>query len=98
MPPIEHTYFDLTLFCRAIGLAGVILYVLGFFLLCTGRIDSTLPTFFILNFMAAGFVLISLTVDFNLSAALIQAFYLTMSLGGIVKRARLWRTNGLRIN
>ena len=74
--------------CRLVGLFGVLLYVTGFLLLSTGRIDSSKPGYFILIFVAASCVLISLSVDFNLSAALIQLFYVKMSVGAILLRVR----------
>ncbi|MEM6578363.1 MAG: hypothetical protein AAF678_07715 [Pseudomonadota bacterium] len=74
--------------CRLIGLFGVLLYITGFLLLSTGRIDSARPGYFALIFIAASCVLVSLFVDFNMSSALIQFFYITMSLGAIVLRLR----------
>ncbi|MEM6481355.1 MAG: hypothetical protein AAF922_01750 [Pseudomonadota bacterium] len=74
--------------CRLIGLFGVLLYVTGFLLLSSGRIDSSRPGYFILIFIAASCVLISLSVDFNMSSALIQLFYIVMSMGGVLLRLR----------
>ncbi|MEM7722430.1 MAG: hypothetical protein AAF376_08650 [Pseudomonadota bacterium] len=85
------TYFDyeqlgLAELCRAMGLLGFFLYAGGFFCLSTGRIHSSEPRYFVLVFAASSCVLVSLWADFNLSAALIQTFYLLMSLGGILLR------------
>ncbi len=74
--------------CRAVGLVGVSIYVLGFFALCTGRLTSSTPVYFLLNFCAASCVMVSLSVDFNLSSALIQGFYIVMSLCGVWRRRR----------
>ena len=93
MPLIDPAYFELPFLCRAIGLIGVLIYVVGFFLLCSGRLNSTQPTYFCLIVAASSCVMISLFADFNLSAALIQIVYLAMSLGGIVLRMRSWRSN-----
>ncbi len=82
---------DSGLLPRSIGLLGVCLYVGGFFALCTGKLTSATPPYFLLIFTASTCVLISLTEDFNLSAALIQSFYIVMSLGGILFRWRSWR-------
>ncbi|MGY3437255.1 MULTISPECIES: CBU_0592 family membrane protein [unclassified Marinovum] len=76
---------------RALGIVGVMLYVGGFFCLSTGYINSSSPLYFALVLTAAACVLLSLQVDFNLSAALIQGFYIVMSLGGILVRWRRWR-------
>lgn len=86
--------FDLDTLCRAIGLLGFGIYVTGFFCLCTGRIDSRRPAYFVLVLLASSCVMVSLSVDFNLSAALIQCFYIAMSLGAVALRARTWRMTG----
>lgn len=85
------TYFDLTQIdlattCRAIGLFGFATYVTGFFLLCSGRLNSSRPLYFGIVFVASTCVMISLLADFNLSAALIQGFYMTMSVGALLVR------------
>ncbi len=84
----DYIFQDATLLCRAIGLVGFMVYVTGFFCLCTGRLSSATPLYFLMTFIAASCVMISLVADFNLSAALIQGFYIIMSLGGIVLRKR----------
>ncbi len=89
----ELASLDFVFVCRAVGLVGVSIYVLGFFALCTGRLSCSTPTYFLLTGSAASCVMVSLFVDFNLSAALIQGFYIVMSLGGAVKR---WRQLGSR--
>lgn len=92
MPLIDPSYLEFDYFCRAVGLVGVGIYVTGFFYLCSGKLDSRKPTYFCLSFSAASCVMVSLIADFNLSAALIQVFYATMSLGGIARRLRLSRS------
>ena len=73
-------------FCRALGLLGFSLYVAGFLGLSLGRLSSGQPTYFVLVLLAASCVLVSLWADFNLSAALIQGFYILMALGAIFMR------------
>ena len=80
------TFPDIDVICRSIGFIGVLLYVGGFFCLCVGRLDSRGTAYFGLVFVAASCVLVSLWADFNLSAAMIQLFYIAMSLGGVVMR------------
>ncbi|MGX9354139.1 CBU_0592 family membrane protein [Roseobacteraceae bacterium S113] len=82
---------DAQTFFRAIGLLGFCIYVAAFFGLSMGRLDSTRPLYFAMVLVASSCVLASLWVDFNLSAALIQTFYIAMSLGAIVLRLRKWR-------
>ncbi len=85
------TYFELAgldtqTTCRAIGLIGFATYVAGFFCLSTGRLDSSRPLYFALVLFASTCVMISLFADFNMSAALIQGFYIVMSLGALLIR------------
>ena len=87
-------HMDPIVICRMIGLLGFAIYVTGFYMLCTGRLTSETPRFFLLNLAAASCVLISLVVDFNLSSALIQGSYVAMSLGAVAMRLRAWRANG----
>lgn len=72
--------YDLELVCRCLGLVGFGLYVLSFLLLSTGHISSVRVRYFALNLVAALCVIASLAVDFNLSSALIQGFYVVISL------------------
>ncbi|MEO1139174.1 MAG: hypothetical protein AAFW87_06930 [Pseudomonadota bacterium] len=88
MTLIEFTQTDIDLACRAIGLIGFSLYVIGFLLLSTGKIESSKIAYFLLTLTAALCVMISLTVDFNLSSALIQLFYVLFSLCAIALRLR----------
>lgn len=77
---------DAQVVCRAFGLLGFAIYTSAFFCLSTGRLDSKRPEYFGLVLAAASCVMISLWADFNLSAALIQGFYIFMALGGIMLR------------
>jgi len=74
---------DLNALCRAVGLIGFLIYVGAFFALSLGRLSSAQPLYFALVLVASSCVLVSLWADFNLSAALIQGFYIAMSLGAI---------------
>lgn len=80
------TDLDFLIICRATGLVGFAIYVVGFFLLSVGRLNSSQPIYFGMVLAASSCVLVSLWADFNLAAALIQGFYILMSIGGIVIR------------
>lgn len=80
------TDLDFMTICRAVGLIGFAIYVVGFFCLSVGKLDSSRPLYFGMVLVASSCVMISLWADFNLSAALIQGFYIMMSLGGILMR------------
>jgi uncharacterized membrane protein YagU involved in acid resistance len=77
---------DLETICRALGLLGFAIYVVAFFCLSMGKLTSTRPLYFTMVLIASSCVLASLWADFNLSAALIQGFYIAMSLGAILLR------------
>lgn len=77
---------DYKIFYQAIGMAGFALHVYGFICLSAGRIDSQGSTYFLLKLVASAFVLISLVVDFNLSSALIQIFYIAIASGAVILR------------
>jgi len=87
----DITGLDFESFCRALGLVGFAIYVTAFFCLSLGRLNSTRPLYFCLVLIASTCVLASLWADFNLPAALIQIFYIVMSLGAMILRLRKWR-------
>ncbi len=67
-----------------IGVLGFGFYVLNYTLLTTRVISGNSLHFFVLNLTAASCVLIGLMVSFNLASALIQIFWVLMSLIGII--------------
>lgn len=71
---------------EAIGVAGFILYVANYALLTFQHITSQSKTFFVINMFAASFVLIGLIQSFNLASALIQCFWIVISITAIVLR------------
>ena len=75
----------------ALGGAGVILIVTSYLLLQMGRLELRAMTYSAANAAGAALILVSLTVDFNLAAAIIEAFWLGISVLGMVVawRARL---------
>ena len=80
------------------GVFGFCLYVFNYAMLTLRRFTSDDIIFFVINFSAASLVLIGLTVSFNLAAALIQGFWIIMSVIGISlrmsRRTRLARLAG----
>lgn len=73
---------------EVIGILGFVLYVLNYSLLTTRWLNSDCLIYFVINLAAAGCVLIGLTASFNLAAALIQVFWVLMSIIGILVRLR----------
>ena len=69
-----------------VGVIGFGLYVMNYTLLTLGYIYARDVKYFAFNLIAATFVLIGLTSSFNLASALIQIFFVAMSLLGIALR------------
>lgn len=69
-----------------IGMAGFCLYVANYTLLSLRFLSGNCVFYFTMNLIAASCVLIGLSVNFNLAAALIQGFWITMSLVAIFVR------------
>ena len=76
-----------------VGLAGVALVVVMYVLLQTGRTSAARPSFSIGNAAGSVLILYSLAFDFNFSAALIEVFWLLISLYGIWRALRMRRSD-----
>jgi len=76
----------------AIGVAGFGLYVINYMLLTFERLSSTQVRFFVMNLFAASLVLVSLFATFNLASAMIQIFWIAISITAIVLRIRKTRS------
>jgi len=74
---------------EAAGLLGVILYVGAYAALQTGLLRSNGYTYAAANLAAAALVLLSLTTDFNLSAAISQIIWIVLSVFGLIRMAVL---------
>ncbi|MCG6904026.1 MAG: hypothetical protein LJE68_15235, partial [Rhodobacter sp.] len=64
------------------------LYVLNYTLLTFHRLNSRDTCYFALNLAAASMVLVGLTASFNLASALIQSFWVVISLTAILLRLK----------
>lgn len=67
------------------GILGVLLGMLNYWLLVTGRVVSDGPAYLWINIAAVALVLLSLIEQFNLPTLLINVFY------GVVSVWGLWR-------
>ena len=76
-----------------IGLAGLALIVGCYLVLQLDRLSSRDARYSLLNALGAALVLVSLTQEFNLSAFLVEAFWLVISFVGL---ARAWRRRRAR--
>ena len=68
-----------------VGTLGVLLIVVAYGLLQSGRMRAEAPMYSALNALGAIAILLSLTVDFNFSAVLMEGIWLLLSVYG------LWR-------
>ena len=82
-PPLNMRYgwYDL------VGNVGVGLMVLGYLLLQAEKVRSSDLSYSLMNGVGALLVLISLLYRFNLSAFLVEAFWLLISIYGLIKFA-----------
>lgn len=71
-----------------IGIAGFGLYVLTYGLLTFRVLNGHSLCYFAMNLTASSCVLIGLTSSFNLAAAMIQIFWISMSMIGIMLHLR----------
>jgi membrane-associated HD superfamily phosphohydrolase len=76
---LDYSWFDL------IGNTGVLLMVVAYLLLQLEKLSGSAVSYLLLNALGAILVMISLTFRFNLSAFLMEAFWLLISLYGLMK-------------
>ncbi|UYV38211.1 hypothetical protein N4R57_03740 [Rhodobacteraceae bacterium D3-12] len=76
---------DLSLFEIA-GVFGFALYVFNYAMLTFRRLSGDCITYYVINVSAASLVLLGLTASFNLAAAMVQGFWIVMSLIAISLR------------
>lgn len=71
-----------------VGMIGVTLILVSYLLLQTGRMRASQPQYSLANAAGAALVLISLMYDFNLSAVIVESFWLLISLYGLWRARR----------
>ncbi len=79
----EYQWHDL------VGNVGVALILGTYFALQIGRLDARRPAYSVLNALGAGAISISLLFDFNLSAFVVEAAWVAVSLFGLWRAKRL---------
>lgn len=70
----------------AVGAVGVAVLVVSYLLLQNGRLSGESVPYYALNAAGSGLVLFSLFFDFNVSAFVVEAFWLAISLRGMWTR------------
>ena len=76
---MDYGWFDL------VGNVGVLLMVAAYLLLQLEKLSSSAISYLLMNALGAILVMISLVFSFNLSAFLMEAFWLLISLYGLTK-------------
>ena len=74
-----------------VGTSGVVIILVAYFLLQTERLKSVDLLYSALNLIGAVLITISLLYDFNLSAFIIEVFWIVLSFYGILRYNRLKR-------
>ena len=72
-----------------VGNIGVVILMVTYLLLQLNRIRSDELAYSLLNAVGASFIVVSLLVDFNLSALLMEVFWVLISFVGIYRYFRL---------
>jgi hypothetical protein len=72
-----------------VGNIGVVVIVVAYLLLQLERLKSTDLLYSVLNAVGASLIVASLIVDFNLSALLMEVFWVLISFIGIGRHLRL---------
>ncbi len=76
---MDYAWYDF------VGNVGVALIIGAYLLLQLGRLRSDSAAWSVVNLLGAGLVLVSLIYDFNLSAFIIEAFWVVISIVGLVR-------------
>ncbi len=71
-----------------LGGIGVVILMVAFLLLQLGRLESSRLLYSVLNAIGASLITISLVFDFNLSAFVMEVFWILISLVGIFRTLR----------
>jgi len=78
-----------------IGNIGVVLLMTTYLLLQLNRLSSNGLAYSLLNALGASLIVISMVANFNLSAFIIEVFWVLISLVGIYRYFKLHRNTGL---
>ncbi len=71
-----------------LGLVGVLLQLIGYAMAVSGRIDAQAPSALLLNLVGGALILLSLSHDFNLPAAVMEIAWVLVALFGIIQSLR----------
>jgi paired small multidrug resistance pump len=74
-----------------VGNVGVLMILGTYFALQAGRLDAKSIAYSVLNGIGAGSITVSLLFDFNLSAFVVEAAWVAVSIYGLVRAMRARR-------
>lgn len=80
------------LFHNVVGIAGSALIILAYFLLQVEKLSADQLEYSLMNLFGAAAVVFSLCFNFNWSAFVIEAFWIGISLIGLIKALSTRRT------
>ena len=72
-----------------LGLIGVVIIVVTYLFLQLGKLSSNALMYSLMNAIGASLIVVSLLVNFNLSALLMEVFWVLISLLGVYRYFRL---------
>lgn len=72
-----------------LGLVGVVIIVVTYLFLQLGKLSSNALSYSLMNAIGASLIVLSLLVNFNLSALLMEVFWVLISLLGVYRYFRL---------
>jgi len=75
-------------FLDLIGNIGVVMLIFTYLMLQLNKLSSDGLTYSLLNAVGASLIILSLSVDFNLSAFMMEAFWVLISFVGIYRYLR----------
>jgi len=78
----------MSMLTNIVGTAGVLFILTAYFLLQTGKLQSTRLLFSVMNGFGSLLILFSLVFDFNFPSVVIEFFWLLISVYGIIKYFR----------
>ena len=76
-----------------LGLIGVVIIVVTYLFLQLGKLSSNALAYSLMNAIGASLIVLSLLVNFNLSALLMEVFWVLISFIGIYRYFRLKAAN-----
>jgi hypothetical protein len=76
---MEYNWYDF------VGNIGVALILISYLLVQLNKLETEKPIYSVVNGLGAFLILVSLYFDFNLSAFIIESFWLLFSIVGLIK-------------